>query len=65
MHKLIQNKHFVTQAAKVTTYALTFLFVLAVMALLLWRAPEQLQGAMTAAAYVLGAVFGVPKIAIK
>jgi len=65
MYKLLQNKHFVTHATKVATYALTFLFILGVVALLLWRAPEQLQGVMTAAAYILGALFGVPKIAIK
>lgn len=65
MQKLLQNKHFVDTAARVLMYGLTFLFILAMIGLLLWRAPEQVQGVMTAAAYILGALFGVPKLGLK
>ncbi len=65
MQKLLQNKYFVSTAARLLTYGGTLIFILAVVSLLLWKAPEQIQGVLTGVAYILGALFGVPKITLN
>jgi hypothetical protein len=60
MRELLQNKHLVDTLARLMTYGLTLIFIVAMAALLLWKAPAQAQGVLTAVAYILGALFGVP-----